>query len=80
MRQVRFFEDSGAPGGGRRLLVGILDYEEHPLVDGGRHEAVHVATMADVEAYPAEYAEYYRSFSPTGQAAAAPDLAAARAA
>lgn len=65
MRQVRFFEDQGGPkdvNEGRRLLVGIMDCEESPLVDGGRREAVRVATMSDATEFQTAYAEYYNSF------------------
>jgi hypothetical protein len=74
MQSVRFFEDREGPpsvNDGRRLVVGIATCEESWAVDGGRREAVWVATTADAELYPAAYAAYYESF------AAGPDTAAA---
>jgi hypothetical protein len=68
MRQVRFFEDSEGPKDvdeGRRLLIGIMDCDESPAVDGGRREAVRVATMADATEFQGAYAEYYNSFQAT---------------
>jgi hypothetical protein len=65
MRQVRFFEDEDGPlleNEGRRLLVGIED-SEGPA-DGGRREAVRVATLADAQEFGAAYAAYYNSFVP----------------
>lgn len=62
MRNVRFIEDLGGPGDTRRLLFGIADSEDPPEADGGRREAVRLATMADLASYPVEYARYYRSF------------------
>jgi hypothetical protein len=75
MRRVRFFEDSNGPkevNDGRRLLVGIMDYDENPVVDGGRREAVRVATLSDASEFQTEYAEYYRSFGPV-EAVAEPE-------
>ena len=74
MRQVRFFEDSNGPkdlNDGRRLLVGIMDYEESPLVDGGRREAVRVATISDAAEFQGAYAAYYQSFEQPAEAEAA---------
>jgi len=74
MRQVRFFEDSNGPkdlNDGRRLLVGIMDYEESPLVDGGRREAVRVATISDAAEFQTAYAAYYQSFEQPAEAEAA---------
>jgi hypothetical protein len=63
MQIVRFFEDRGGPGGGRRLLVGVASSEESWETDGGRREAVAVATTEDAERYPAAYAAYYQAFT-----------------
>jgi anti-sigma factor ChrR (cupin superfamily) len=70
MQTVRFFEDRGNPGGARRLLVGVASCEESWQVDGGRREAVAVATTEDAERYPVAYAAYYQSFAQHEEAAA----------
>jgi hypothetical protein len=65
MRQIRFFEDNDGPkdvNDGRRLLIGIMDFDESPQVDGGRREAVRVATMADATEFQPAYTDYYNSF------------------
>jgi hypothetical protein len=71
MQIVRFFEDRGGPGGARRLLVGVASSEESWEADGGRREAVAVATTEDAERYPAAYAAYYAAFSTEAPAAPA---------
>lgn len=66
MRQVRFFEleqHTGRGGDDRVLLIGIMDSDGNPAVDGGRREAVRRATRGDVERYAEAYAEYYQSYS-----------------
>jgi hypothetical protein len=63
MQTVRFFEDHGNPGGARRLVVAVASCEGSWAVDGGRREAVWVATTEDAERYPAAYAAYYNSFA-----------------
>jgi hypothetical protein len=73
MRLVRFFEDPFGPknvNDGIRLMVGIMDFDEDPRVDGGRREAVRVATLADAQEFSAAYNEYYQSFEPAEEAAA----------
>jgi hypothetical protein len=70
MQTVRFFEDHGNPSGARRLLLAVASCEEGWEVDGGRREAVSVATTEDAERYPAAYATYYESFAKHEVAAA----------
>jgi hypothetical protein len=62
MQTVRFFEDQGNPGDQRRLLIGIASCEESWDIDGGRREAVRVATTADATTYAAAYTEYMGQF------------------
>jgi hypothetical protein len=64
MQTVRFFEDQEAPANQRRLLVGIASCEESWETDGGRREAVRVATTADAATYAAAYAAYMEQFEP----------------
>jgi hypothetical protein len=66
MQTVRFFEDRNGPGGARRLMVGIASCDEAWAVDGGRREAVKVATTEDAQDYAAAYAAYYESFAAAG--------------
>jgi hypothetical protein len=62
MQSVRFFEDQGAPANQRRLLIGIATCEDSWETDGGRREAVRVATTEDATAYAAAYAAYMGQF------------------
>jgi hypothetical protein len=80
MQTERFIEDRGNPGGARRLLLAIASFEESWAVDGGRREAVSVATTEDAERYPAAYAAYYASFAQHEEATApaSPEEGAAR--
>lgn len=74
MREVRFFEDGNGPkeaDDGRRLLIGIMDYDEDQRADGGRREAVRVATMADAFEFQTAYAAYYQSFAESADQPAA---------
>jgi hypothetical protein len=63
MQTVRFFEDHGNPGGARRPLVAVASCEGGWEVDGGRREAVSVATTEHAERYPSAYAAYFQSFA-----------------
>lgn len=74
MQTVRFFEDQGNPGDQPRLLIGIASCEESWEADGGRREAVRVATTADATAYAAVYAAYLGQFEQqqAGEATAEP--------
>jgi hypothetical protein len=65
MQSVRFFEDRNGPGGARRLLVGVASSEEDWAGDGGRREAVKIATTEDAETYPLAYAAYQEAFTTT---------------
>jgi len=62
MQTVRFFEDQGAANNQRRLLIGIATCEEGWERDGGRREAVRVATTEDAVTYAVAYAEYRGQF------------------
>jgi hypothetical protein len=62
MQTIRFFEDPAAPANQPRLLVGIASCEESWDIDGGRREAVRVATTADATVYAAAYAAYMGQF------------------
>jgi hypothetical protein len=65
MQTERFFEDrNGPPERPRRLLIAFMNWEGDPRADGGRREAVRVATTLDVDAYPAAYARYCALFKP----------------
>jgi hypothetical protein len=74
MQTVRFFEDQGNPGDQPRLLIGIASCEESWETDGGRREAIRVATTADATTYAAAYAAYMGRFEqqPADEAAAEP--------
>jgi hypothetical protein len=62
MQIIRFFEDPAAPADRPRLLIGIASCEEGWETDGGRREAVRVATTEDATVYAAAYAEYMGQF------------------
>ena len=63
MQTVRFFEDEGAPNNQRRLLIAIATCEDEGWErDGGRREAVRVATTEDAVTYAVAYAEYRGQF------------------
>jgi hypothetical protein len=71
MQTVRFFEDRGNPGDQPRVLIGIASCEEGWDIDGGRREAVRVATTADAATYAAAYAVYLGQFEQQQAAEAA---------
>jgi hypothetical protein len=71
MQTVRFFEDQGAPNNQRRLLIAIATCEDEGWErDGGRREAVRVATTEDATTYAVAYGEYMGQFEQQQEAEA----------
>ncbi|HEY1299240.1 MAG TPA: hypothetical protein VGF07_02010 [Stellaceae bacterium] len=68
--RVRFFSDWG-PNDTVRVLVGVSPDDPDR---GQAREAVHVATQADIDAYPAAYADYEKTVE-AAKAAASADTA-----
>jgi hypothetical protein len=65
MQIVRFFEDPNTPD--HPLMIGIGTFEETWETDGGRREAVRLATTQDAITYPGPYAEYMQQFPEQAQ-------------